>query len=153
MRKRNFNYKFLALEIFLHIIQPYPYEGHNWVTITTGKYVTYSVSASLFAFSIFRLYVCLKIVKYWNFYSNEKTKRISKFFKNRHVIWFLYKANIKARGFFTMAVVSSSFVYLFALVYKIYEDYEPVDTRGDSYIWNSLWYLVNTMTTSKLFIF
>jgi hypothetical protein len=120
---------------------------------TIGNNILYSSSAILFSFCMLRLYVCCKVIMYWNFYSNDKSKRLIKFFGNESLVLFLYKANIKSRGFYSMACIFILFLYLFALIFKVYEDYIPLNEIGFSYLWNCLWYLIVTITTSKYSLF
>jgi hypothetical protein len=142
--------KKLILEMIIHFIQPYPYLDQHWDMLIVGVNVTYSLSSILFSFCILRLYVCVKVFKNWNFYTDDKSKRIFVFFKNQFLHLFLYKANIKARGAYTIILLLVVFVYLLALIFKIYEDYIPSNTLGFSYIWNCLWLLIETITTSIL---
>jgi hypothetical protein len=142
----------LIIEILLHSIQPYPYIDQNWTMKTVGNDVKYSSSAILFSFCILRLYVCVKIIRYWNFYSNDKSKRIFKFFKNKSIDLFIYKSNIKARGLFSITIIFCVVLYISALIFKVYEDYEPNNEIGFSYIWNCLWFLIVTITTSKIMV-
>ncbi len=143
------NYKRLFIEMVIHSIQPYPHVANHWIMKTVGNDINYSSSAILFSFCILRLYVCFKVIRYWNFYSNDKSKRILKIFKNTSLDLFLYKANIKARGLFTITFIFTVALYLSALIFKIYEDSVPENDVGFSYIWNCLWFLIVTITTSK----
>lgn len=118
--------------------------------ITIGNNIDYSLSAILFSFCILRLYVCVKVIRYWNFYSNEKSKRIVLFFKNTSIDLFLYKSNIKANGLLTITFIFIVVLYLFALIFKIYEDYKPSNDIGFSYYLNCLWFLVVTVTTGMI---
>lgn len=90
-----------------------------------------------------------KVIRNWNFFTNEKSKRILEFFKNDDINVFLYKANIKGRGLLTSVFIVCTSVYLFALVFKLYEDYDPKSKDGFSYIWNCLFFLIISITTSK----
>lgn len=54
-----------------------------------------------------------------------KFKKISRFFQHSNLDLFLYKANIKGRGQYTSVIILCVSVYLSALIFRIYEDYEP----------------------------
>ena len=88
-------------------------------------------------------------MKMWSLFANEKAKRIFKFFGNKNIDLFFFKTNIKYYGFTSVGVIFTLIIYLFALVFKVYENFNTNDPKGFSSIWNSLWYLVQTMTTSK----
>lgn len=148
---KKINVKTFLIEMLIQIIQPYPYVSTHWVTKTIGNDIHYSMSAILFSFCILRLYVCVKVIRYWNFYSNSRSRRIFTFFGNYSIDLFLYKANIKGRGLYTISFISAVFLYISALIFKIYEDYETKEEVGFSYIWNCLWFLIVTITTSKFF--
>jgi hypothetical protein len=85
----------------------------------------------------------------WSLFANEKAKRIFKFFGNKNIDLFFFKTNIKYYGFISVGVIFALIIYLFALVFKVYENFSKNDPSGFKSIWNSLWYLVQTMTTSK----
>lgn len=132
---------------------PYPKVSFFWTSIQLGYEVTYSINMILFTLSMLRLYVVFKIIKYYNLFTKENSKRIFKFYGNKNINLFFYKANIKYFAMISVMVITSGFIYLFALVFKIYEDYESNNQAGFYYIWNCLWFLVQTMTTSKIITF
>jgi hypothetical protein len=145
-------HKFIfILEALLHCVQPYPFLEKHWKIVTLGNEVYYSASATLYTFSLIRLYVCVKVIKYFNFYSNEKSKRIFKFFKNKKTNVFLYKGNIKGNGFLTLVFLLAVFLYVFSLIFKVYEDNNPERNSDFAELTNCLWYLVVTVTTSTIF--
>jgi hypothetical protein len=115
-----------------------------------GNTVTYSSSMILFAFCIVRLYIVLKLLKYWSNYTNDKALRLFKFFNNKMIYLFFYKTSIKEYSFFALTIIFFIFIYLSGMLFKIFEHSivnAPV-TRFSNFL-NCLWYLVVTMTTSK----
>lgn len=143
----------LIYEIFLHLLQPYPFAATKFSMISLGTYVTISLDMILFTFSMLRLYILIKILKYWSIYANDRSQRIIKYFKNKSLLFFLYKSNIKKNGFYTLSAIFCAILFLSSLIFKIYENYithYSNDSSGFSYIWNCYWYLVITMTTSKV---
>lgn len=148
--KKKINPTYLFLEIFIHVIQPYPKLTVNWQMIILGQKVTYSLNMILFSIGLLRLYVCLKIIKYWYTYTNDKSKRIFKFFQNKNHNMFFYKTAIKAYGFFAVIIIFTMILYLSSLVFKVFEHYSNKDDNNHfKYILNCLWYLAQTMTTSN----
>lgn len=125
---------------------------YSWEDKSIGNEIKYSANAILFSFSILRVYVLIKVVRYYSFFTDEKSKRMLEFFKIRNVYYFVYKANIKANGFISLILIFCSLLYLSGLIFKVYEDYipGPEDDRTFSDLANCLWYLVVTMTTSNL---
>jgi hypothetical protein len=134
----------VLIEFITHLIQPYPYLNYYW---KTGE-VMYSINSILFSLCILRLYVCIKVLKYWDLYASDKSKRVHKFFNNDNINVFLYKANLKTRGFFTLVLIVVVCIYLSALILKVYEDFDPNTHSKFNDLLNCLWYLIVTMTTS-----
>jgi hypothetical protein len=115
-----------------------------------GTEVIYSASMILFAVCIIRLYIVIKFMKYWSRYTNEKALRLFKFFNNKLVYLFFYKTAIKEYSFLALSIIFVAVVYVSSLIFKIFEHNIPsAEPKGFSYFWNCLWFLVNTMTTSK----
>lgn len=70
------SFEMLTVEIVLHLIQPLPYVDFYWTMIVIGNLITYSIDMFLFSFGVFRLYILLKILKFWFPYTIDKSKRI-----------------------------------------------------------------------------
>ena len=117
-----------------------------------GNNVIYSSSMILFACCMLRLYVFLKIVRYWSSYTNHQAERLFKFFNNKMIYLFFYKTSIREYSFIALAIIFFIFIYISALLFKIFEHnipHENISRFADFF--NCLWYLVVTMTTSKIF--
>jgi hypothetical protein len=144
-----------GIEIILHFIQPYPNVSSYWSMIVLGNFNYYSVNAILFSFSTLRLYVCVKIIKYWSLYTEDKSRRILNFFKNSKIYYFLYKACIKQAALISVVTIFAAIVYWSGLIFKVYEDFDPSSVEKNlnfTSIFNCLWFLMCTVTTSKIFI-
>jgi hypothetical protein len=141
--------KRLLIEILIHMLLPYPYLSFHWDMKILGNTVSYSASMILFAFCMIRLYVFVKVLKYWSMFTNDKSQRIFKFFGNKFMYRFLYKANIREYSFIALIIIFVSIIYVYSLIFKIFEHYDPHSRERFSYFWNCLWYLVVTMTTSN----
>lgn len=151
--KKKFNYKKLCFELFIHILQPYPNINYHWEMKILGNTVQYSLNMIFFFLCIIRIYSIIKILKLWSMFANEKAKRIFKFFGNKNIDIFFFKTNIKYYGFASVGVIFALIIYIFALFFKVCENYNKKDVYGFNYLFNSLWYLIQTMTTSTFFIF
>lgn len=114
-----------------------------------GRLVTYSINMILFCLSILRLYMLLKVVQYWNIFTNDQSRRIAEFFDKKNMSLFFYKTNLKHYGFYSVIILFSLILYLAALILKVCEHTNIERDVGFSYFWNSLWFLVQTMAASK----
>lgn len=142
--------KILLSEIFIHLLQPYPFVKYEWQMKILGSEVTYTINLVLYFLSMFRVYIIVKVVRYWNLYSKVRSKKILKFFdrySNSDV--FSYKANLSQRGFITLTLLAGFTLILFSLLLKAVEYYVNNPQSKFYYYWNSLWLLVVTMCTSK----
>jgi hypothetical protein len=144
----------IAVEVIIHLIQPYPFIKLTWKLKILGNDVTYSLSMLLFAACIVRLYVVVKLMKYWSQFTNEKGLRVFKLFNNKLVYLFFYKSSIRKYGFLALSVIFFAFIYVSSLIFKIFEHYTPPELLNQETIrfsnfLNCLWFLVVTMTTSK----
>lgn len=138
----------LFFELLLHLIQPYPNLNVNWKMLILGNEVQYSISMIFYTFCMMRLYIFIKVLKYWSLFTNDNSERIFKFFGNKLVYLFLYKANIKEYSFLALLLIFGFTIYVASLIFKIFEYTNPDNKLGFSYFWNCVWYLAVTMTTS-----
>lgn len=138
----------LILEIVLHIIQPYPSVQVAWTMIILNNKVTYTLNMILFILCLARLYTVLKAIRYWNYYSSEKALRILRLYKNKFLNVFLYKVIVKVNSYVALGLLFVSILYMFALLFKVLENYSAEDKYGFSSFYNCLWYLISTMTAT-----
>ena len=68
--------KNLSLEIFINMIQPYPYIHYEFTINIMGNNVTYSLNMFLFIISVSRLYVIINFLKFWLPFSSDNSKRL-----------------------------------------------------------------------------
>lgn len=137
---------FLVLEVFIHLIQPYPSVQLSWEMLIIGNKVTYTVNMILFLGSMVRLYTLIKALRYWNYYSSEKSIRLMKFYKNEIVNVFLFKVIIKINSHFAIMILFCGILYIFALIFKVLENYDTNEIYYFGNFFNCLWYLISTMT-------
>lgn len=138
----------LMIEIFIHLIQPYPFLFFDWDMIILGNQVKYNINMILFSLSILRLYTLLKAIKYWNYYSSEKSVRLLKLYKNKFIDVFLYKVIIKENSYIALCILFAFIFYLSSLIFKVLENYNYHEKYLFSSIYNCFWYLISTMTST-----
>jgi hypothetical protein len=139
----------LIPEIIINLIQPYPGVQGNIKAVTLGYEREFSINGILLALSFLRLYILIKVIKHLNNYTSQSSERIYKFFQNRFVNVFLYKANLKKQGFYYIAFFCGFIILLFAMIFRIFEDSEPYLDSDFATILNCLWFLMETITTSN----
>jgi hypothetical protein len=126
---------------------PYPGISEPFILHLSGFDVKYSLSTILFFFSTFRMYTCFKILKFWNFYSNDRTRRILNIFKNINKNLFLLKANLKSRPFlFLIFFLAICIIYVSVFIFRIFEYFSFDYTKDFFYEYNSIWYFIITVT-------
>lgn len=145
------NYKKLATEVLLHFIQPYPGLSSKWEMKIFGSPVNISINMILFSFCLLRIYVVIKICLYWSLFTNPKSMKVFYFFRNKNVLAFFYKSNLKYYAMGFVIFIFILFLYISALIFKVFENFSKDEVGGFSYIWNCFWFLTQTMTTSNLF--
>jgi hypothetical protein len=142
-KKRN-----LIIEIFIHLLQPYPVIHYEFNIMVLGEEVTYSMNLFLYFLCIIRIYMVLKVIRYWNLYAKKRSKKILEFFsKEANSDIFLYKANLSNRGFSTLLILGFFTLLICSLLLKVTEFTQNNQKNPFFYFWNSLWYLVVTMCT------
>ena len=139
-------YYMLMFEVLLHIIIPYPNLSYYWEMIILGNKVIYNLNMILLFMCMFRLYTIIKVVKYWNFYSSEKAIRILKIYNSNYVSVFLYKVVIKINSYWALTLIFFGILYIFGLIFKIFENLDNKDIYNFASIYNCYWYILNTMT-------
>lgn len=143
-------YRVLIAEIVIHLIQPYPYVAYKFNMMILGQEVTYTINLLFFFFCTLRSYMLIKVIRYWNLYSKKRSKKILAFFSpNSNSDYFLYKANLSSNGFFTLTLLGFVTLIICSLLLQTFEYLSKDPNNPFYYYWNSLWYLVVTMTTSK----
>ena len=145
--KNNYDNIFLLIEIIIHLIQPYPYIEIDWVIITLGLNIKYSLNAVFTGFSLTRMYTYLRISKYFNMYYAEDIRSISHI-EISSIYKFLYRCNIRYRPFITIYTIFLFFFFIWSIWFVCYERF---DINGIfAYTWNVFWLIVVTITTSKI---
>jgi hypothetical protein len=114
-----------------------------------GQDVLYSLNLLLFVLSTIRVYILVKVIRYWNLYSKNRSKKILQFFTNgSNNDIFLYKANLSRSGFVTLVLLGLVTLFITSMLLKVVE-YTKQDRKNPFYYyWNSLWFLIVTMCTS-----
>ena len=140
------NYKILAVEVFIHCVQPYPKLRYEWKSFILGAEINFNLNIILFLLSLLRLYKVLVLIKYWSFYSNEKSIRILKFYNTKFNHLFLFKALINSNSFISLLFIFISILYIFTLIFKVLENTSSSDKYGFSNFLNCMWYIFSTMT-------
>lgn len=144
-RKKN---RMMIIEIVIHILQPYPHIKYSFTMDIVGSQITYSLNMVLYFLCTLRCYLMIKVIRYWNLYSTERSKKILKFFdKHSNSDLFLYKANLDQRGFVTLSCFGIIVLIYFSLLLKVLEYYKYDKSNPFNYYWNSIWYLIVTMGT------
>jgi hypothetical protein len=104
-----------------------------------------------FGLSLLRLYVVLKVIKYWNTYTNSRGQKIFEFFGNQRIWLFLYRTNLKINSFVTLVTIFLLFLILSAFLFKVLENYQQLESASPlGNIWNCFWFILQTMTTVGL---
>ena len=135
----------LSLESICHAIQPYPYLACNFEINSLGVNVTYSLDMILFTLSIFRLYVIFKVFKVYNTYTNSRGQKINTFFGNSNQWMFLYRTNLKANGFKTLALIFLIIILAGSYTFKIFENYQQDEETSDfGNFFNCLWFIAQS---------
>lgn len=144
------SYIYLSIEILLHIIQPYPCLVYKFQMEIVGNKVIYTLNMILYFLCTLRSYYFIKVIRYWNLYSTERSKRILNYFdKDSNSDMFLYKANLDHRGFITLLLLGVIVVVYFSLLLKVLEYDLPNPSNPFANYINNIWYLIVTMATSK----
>ena len=122
---------------------------YEWKMSVLGQEVTYTLNLILYFLCTIRSYMLFKVVRYWNIYSSERSKKILAFFDPyASPNLFTYKANVKMRGFVTLCLLGGFALVMSSLLLKTMEYYKEDKENKFYFYWNSLWYLVVTMCTS-----
>ena len=136
----------LIIEIIIHIIQPYPEIDVKWIIKTLGIDVKYNLNSIFCSFTVLRMYVWLRIVKYFNMYYGGDIKAVHHL-DIKSIYTFLYRSNVRRRPFLTMFIIFGFFLFIWSILFICYERFD--DTGIFNYTWNVFWVIVVTITTSK----
>ena len=136
------------IEMFIHILQPYPYLKWEFEIEILGNPIIYSLNMILYFLSTIRLYYIIKIIKTWNLFSTPRSKKILSYFESKgNPNFFLIKANLDDRGFLTLSFIGLCALIYFSLLLKVLEYFEYDKSNPFNYVINNFWYLLITMGT------
>ena len=137
----------LFIEIFFHLLQPFPGVAYNFKTRVLGNEINYSLDMILFSLSILRLGVIFKIIKIYNTYTNSRGQKINGLFGNTMIWTFLYRTNLKNNGFLTIAILFLIIVFGISYIFKVFENYQTDETTNEfgNYL-NCLWFIIQSIT-------
>lgn len=142
--------KSLFFEMFIHILQPYPFLSFHFQLEVMGRTITYSVSMLLYLLCIIRFYYIFLIINQWVVFSTERSKRIIRLLMDKNPLIMIFKSMLKYYGLTTILILFLTMTYLFSLIFKILEDYEYLSTFSE--ITNCIWYILVTLTKSKYYL-
>lgn len=147
--KKNNKKLILFLELFLHLLQPYPGVRYEFQITTIGKTLTYNINMLFYFFCSFRIYILIKIIRYYNLFVEHQSKNILKFYdKLSNTNTFLYRANLKRNGFITIALLGSLTLIYSSIIFQIVEYNKKDESNPYFYLLNCCWYIIVTMCTS-----
>ena len=141
-------YIYLAIEIIIHLIQPYPGIQFDWVVKTLGIDVSYNINAILTSIIVIRMYVYMRISKFFNMFYGEDIKAFNHF-EISSIYMFLYRCNIRYRPFVTIFVIFLFFFLIWSIMFISYERFE--NNGLFKFTWNVFWLIAVTVTTSNIF--
>ena len=144
--------KTLVAEIIFHILQPYPYLHFDFEIIVMGKKIKYSIDMLLYLLCVSRFYYLYLSINQRTIFSSERSKRIIKFLNSGKTIIVNFKAILKYYGLSSIFLLFLFMTYLWSLIFKVLEDFDLERYKQYNEIVNALWYIINTITTSKFFI-
>jgi hypothetical protein len=140
----------LLVEIIIHLLMPYPGISSPCEFVLLDYEVKYSVATILFFFSVARIYICFKMLKFWNFYSNERAIRILHIFKNVDPNLFSFKANLKARPLlFLIFLLAICIIYASVFIFKIFEHFSSNYKKDFYYEYNAIWFFMITVNGGR----
>lgn len=132
------------LNIALHLIQPYPSVQFNWDMNILSREVTYNINIIFFLICMLRLKTLYTAIKYWYYYSSDKSKRILSFYGGKNIDIFVYKVIIKLNSFLALGIILSLTIYISALIFKVLENLDSNEKYEFGNFYNCLWFIFST---------
>lgn len=143
LQKNGFTF-FKILNILVHLIQPYPSVQFNWDMNILSREVTYNINIILFLICMLRLKTVYTALKYWYYYSSDKSKRILSFYGGKNIDVFFYKVIIKINSFLVLGIIFSITIYISALIFKVLENLDSNEKYNFGNFYNCLWFIFST---------
>jgi hypothetical protein len=129
---------------------PYAFLDTIWNITILGRNFPYRINAFLCFFSLLRNYIIFKIIKAYNMYTTDRSRRLLKFFNIKQLYLFMYRSNMQYRSFTTIFVISFIVLITFSFIVNILENFSASDPFYN--LGNCIWFLISTMTTSNITI-
>ena len=134
------------VEVFIHLLMPYPKVDINFQTNIKHHITYYSLDQFLFFLSVFRLYVIFKIIRLWSPFSNPRSEKILKSFGGKSVWIFLYRSYIKNSSFIIILLSMAIIAIVGSCIFKVFENYQQNNNEVPlGNFLNCLWFIAQIL--------
>ena len=139
----------LILDIILCSIQPLPFLNPSFEFHQLNGVLTISLHDILTSFMLLRVIQLLKLLRHYSKWTNEKSTAICDSFAATANISYALRALLREKPIQLMVPVFAISTLVLSLGVRIYENnFNSLSGGQDySYLWNSIWLVLLTMTT------
>lgn len=143
------HFKVLLLELFANSIHCPPGVNHEFVSTQLGGTLTISINELCACAMLVRVYLILKLFRHFTKWTSPKAKDFCRQFGIEPSPLFAVKAMLKEKPFHLLVPLILLSILVFSLSVRIFErGFLSESSQQDySYIWNSMWLVMLTMTT------
>ncbi|OMJ88617.1 hypothetical protein SteCoe_9397 [Stentor coeruleus] len=137
------------LEIFIYIYQPLPFYDKTFAFEQLNGTLSIRLDEIFSSLMLIRVFLLFKILKHYSKWTNEHSTAICDLYAARADIFYALRALLKENPIMLISILMSISTLVLSIALQTFEkNFHSFDSSLDySYLWNSMWLVMLTMTT------
>ncbi|OMJ91791.1 hypothetical protein SteCoe_5572 [Stentor coeruleus] len=143
------NFWIMIVELILNAVHCPPWVHKVFVSEQLGGTLTVSINEVCAAIMLLRVYLLVKLFRYYTKWTSSHSKKICETYGAQANWLFSVKSILKIQPFYILIPLILISIIIFSVSTRIFERHFALSNSSQdySYIWNSAWLVMLTMTT------
>jgi hypothetical protein len=143
------DFRWFLYEAAVYMLHPLPFLDFQLEFSQLNGVLYISINEILASITLLRVFVLLKLFRHFSQWTNEKAAAICDLYAAKANTGYALKALLHEKPIPLLAILMGLSVLVFSFAVKIYEQnfHSFSGSQDYSYIWNSMWLVMLTMTT------
>lgn len=142
--------KFMIIEILVYFIQPLPFVDVKFEVYQLSGVMNIKLNEILTSFMLLRVFICFKLLRHHSKWTNEHSSAVCDLYAAKGTEVYALKALLIDKPVELLIPLLLISTLILSIALRIYErNFETDSIAQDySYLWNSMWLILLTMTTA-----